>query len=109
VSGEQAPRLYSVIDGKVDQRTYNGFRRYNSACNHCHGPDGAGGSFGPSLIERVMPIDAFRDAVLHGRVSGTSVMKGFAEDPNIAPYVDDLYAYLTARADGVIGRGRPER
>jgi hypothetical protein len=34
-------------------------------------------------------------------------MKGFADDPNIAPHIDDLYAYLQARADGALGRGRP--
>jgi hypothetical protein len=36
-------------------------------------------------------------------------MKGFGGDPNIAPYVDDIYAYLQARADGALGRGRPIR
>jgi hypothetical protein len=36
-------------------------------------------------------------------------MKGFSEDPNVAPYVDDIYAYLQARADGVLDRGRPTR
>jgi len=36
-------------------------------------------------------------------------MKGFAGDPNIAPYVDDILAYLQARADGALGRGRPAR
>jgi hypothetical protein len=36
-------------------------------------------------------------------------MKGFSGDPNVAPYVDDIYAYLQARADGVLGRGRPIR
>jgi mono/diheme cytochrome c family protein len=54
-SGRRAARggseAYQIVDGKVDKRTYNGFRRYNAVCNHCHGPDGVGGSFGPSLIE----------------------------------------------------------
>ncbi|TIY04589.1 MAG: cytochrome C, partial [Mesorhizobium sp.] len=27
----------------------------------------------------------------------------------VAPYIDDIYAYLQARADGALGRGRPER
>ena len=36
-------------------------------------------------------------------------MKGFADDPNIAPYVDDIYAYLQARTDGELGPGRPTR
>jgi hypothetical protein len=30
-----------------------------------------------------------------------------AGDPNIAPYVDDIFVYLQARADGALGRGRP--
>ena len=34
-------------------------------------------------------------------------MRGFADDPNVAPYLPDIYAYLQARADGAIGRGRP--
>ncbi|TCN22778.1 hypothetical protein EV184_12323 [Sinorhizobium americanum] len=42
-------------------------------------------------------------------ISGSSVMKGFATDPNFAPYIDDIYAYLQARADGALGRGRPKR
>jgi hypothetical protein len=36
-------------------------------------------------------------------------MKAFGDDPNIAPYIDDIYAYLQARADGVLGPGRPTR
>ncbi len=36
-------------------------------------------------------------------------MKGFASDPNFAPYIDDIHTSLQARADGALGRGRPER
>ena len=107
VPREEAAKPYQIVDGKVDKGTYNGFRRYNAVCNHCHGPDGVGGSFGPSLIEAPMMIEEFRDAVLAGRAKGNFVMKGFADDPNVAPFVDDIYAYLRARTDGVIGRGRP--
>lgn len=107
--GEPAGKLYQVVDGKVDAHTYNGYRRYHSSCNHCHGPDGMGSTFGPSLVETLPPIDAFRNVVLHGQGSGNSVMKGFAGDGNVEPYIDDIYSYLQARADGVLGRGRPER
>ena len=100
---------YDVRDGMVDQATYNGYRRYHAACNHCHGPDGVGSSFGPSLVDHTIDPTAFREAVLNGRASGASVMKGFAGDPNIAPYVDDILAYLQARSDGALGRGRPVR
>ncbi|HKP23418.1 MAG TPA: c-type cytochrome [Dongiaceae bacterium] len=102
-------KLYQIVDGKVDARTYNGFRRYHAVCNHCHGPDGSGSSFGPSLVERLIDIDAFRRTVREGSRNGAAVMKGFAGDPNIEPYIDDIYAYLQARADGALGRGRPTK
>lgn len=108
-AGAPDDKFYRAVDGKVDARTYNGYRRYHASCNHCHGPDGLGSTFGPSLVEGLPDIDAFRRAVRDGQRTGNSVMKGFAGDPNIAPYVDDIYAYLQARADGALGRGRPIR
>ena len=106
---DEETKLYQIVDGKVDARTYNGFRRYHAVCNHCHGPDGSGSTFGPSLVEHLLDVDAFRRIVREGKRDGTSVMKGFADDPTIAPYIDDIYAYLQARADGALGRGRPTR
>jgi mono/diheme cytochrome c family protein len=107
--GPAAGKFYRIVDGKVDARTYNGFRRYHAGCNHCHGPDGTGSTFAPSLVQRLSGVDAFRHVVSNGRVNGTSVMKAFGDDPNIAPYIDDIYAYLQARADGMLGPGRPLR
>jgi mono/diheme cytochrome c family protein len=89
------------------QALLNGYRRYNSACNHCHGPDGVGSTFAPSLIEHPLPYPRFQEIVEQGSASGVSVMRGFADDPNVAPYVRDIYLYLEARADGSVGRGRP--
>ncbi len=105
--GGPGGKFYQVVDGKVDARTYNGFRRYHAGCNHCHGPDGTGSTFGPSLVDKPIDVDAFRRVVREGRTNGTSIMKGFADDPNVAPYIDDIYAYLQARPDGALGRGRP--
>jgi mono/diheme cytochrome c family protein len=102
-------KFYKLIDGRVDDRTYNGYRRYHASCNHCHGSDGLGSTFGPSLLNRLPEIELFRHIVREGQTTGTSVMKGFDDDPNIAPYIDDIYAYLQARADGALGRGRPKR
>ena len=89
------------------QAILNGYRRYNSACNHCHGPDGVGSTFAPSLIEQPLPYPRFQEIVDQGSASGVSVMRGFADDPNVAPYVRDIYLYLEARAEGTLGRGRP--
>ncbi|WP_081162188.1 c-type cytochrome [Ensifer aridi] len=105
-----ADKFYRVIDGKADARTYNGYRRYHGGCSHCHGPDGVGSTFASSLVDRPIDIETFRRIVRDGQSSsGSSVMKGFANDPNFAPYIDDIYAYLQARADGALGRGRPKR
>jgi mono/diheme cytochrome c family protein len=100
-------KLYRIVDGKVDAKTYNGFRRFHAGCNHCHGQDGLGSTFGPSLVERLPDLEAFRRIVRDG--TGGGKMKGFAGDPNVAPYIDDIFAYLQARADGALDRGRPER
>ena len=97
------------MDGKVDPLTYDGFRRYHAVCVHCHGPEGLGSTFGPSLVSGLPDIEVFRRIVRDGRSSGASIMKGFAADPNVAPYVDNIYAYLQARADGALGRGRPNQ
>jgi methanol metabolism-related c-type cytochrome len=106
---------YQVIDGKVDAGTYNGYRRYQSHCHVCHGPDGLGSSYAPPLIESLAQIgyDGYLEAVMDGienvSQSQQSVMPAFAEVEEVVNHVDDIYSYLKARADGVIGRGRPER
>ena len=102
-----AGEVYRILGGKVDARTYNGFRRYHAVCMHCHCPAGMGSTFAPALVTELPDIESFRGIVLAGRSSGASIMKGFASDPNVAPYVDDNYAYLQARADGTRGRGHP--
>ncbi|WP_245364155.1 c-type cytochrome [Sinorhizobium americanum] len=105
-----ADKLYKVVDGMADARTYNGYRRYHGGCNHCHGPDGVGSTIASSLVDRPLDIENFRRVVRDGQSSSeNSFMKGFADDPNFAPYIDDIYAYLQARADGALGRGRPKR
>jgi mono/diheme cytochrome c family protein len=115
IPGENAPAagqpgsgISAVADQPAaDRAILNGYRRYNASCSHCHGPDGVGSTFAPGLIERPLPFDSFAEVVRNGRASGDSVMRGFADDPNIAPHIGDIYAYLQARADGTVGRGRP--
>jgi mono/diheme cytochrome c family protein len=106
---------YTVENGKVDQKTYNGWRRYTESCMRCHGPDGAGSSYAPDLVDSVkhMTKDQFEDIVINGRANvnaaSESVMPPFGEVEDVVTYLDDIWAYLKARADGVLGRGRPPR
>jgi mono/diheme cytochrome c family protein len=94
-------------NGEADARIFSGFKRYHAGCNHCHGPEGMGSTVAPPLIDRLPDLEAFRRIVRNGISNGSSVMQGFADDPNVAPYVDDIFAYLHARAEGKLGRGRP--
>jgi methanol metabolism-related c-type cytochrome len=110
---EQKP--YTIQDGKVDKKTYNGWRRYTESCMRCHGPDGAGSSYAPDLVDSVkqMTQDEFNEVVVNGRTNVNSasenVMPPFGTVEDVMNYLDDIWAYLKARADGAVGRGRPAR
>ena len=120
---------YRIVGGKVDFGTYNGYRRYHNSCHRCHGPNAVGSSFAPSLMESLRDLDQYQflDIVINGRIDGIignsddiakpsasisaagekNVMPSFGLDPNVAEYLDDLYAYVKARSDGALGPGRP--
>lgn len=106
---------YSVKDGVVDWYTFSGFRRYHAECHVCHGPDGLGSSFAPALTESLkrLSYDDFLEVVVNGKETvGTAEQKkmpAFGNNLNVMCFVDDLYAYLKARSDGAIGRGRPKK
>jgi hypothetical protein len=67
---------------------------------------------------KTLSHDDFENIVVNGGVVngssiayGTSnvfVMPAFGTNANVMCFLDDIYAYLRARSDGVIGRGRPE-
>lgn len=84
-----------------------GYRRYQGVCAHCHGPDGVGSTFAPALIDPVPLRQQFLTAVRDGVSTTRGGMRGFAEDPNVEPYLDAIYAYLVERPAGRLGRGRP--
>jgi mono/diheme cytochrome c family protein len=115
-NGQSAQKPYTVENGKVDKKTYNGWRRYTESCMRCHGPDGSGSSYGPNLVKRVregMTQDQFNEVVVNGRTNvsaaSESVMPPFGTVEDVMDYLDDIWDYLKARADGVLGRGRPPR
>lgn len=65
----QDDKPYTIMEGKVDFGTYNGFRRYHSHCHVCHGPDGLGSSYAPALVQSLKTIghDEFTEVVVNGR------------------------------------------
>jgi len=115
MAASDAP-MYVVQDGQVDKATFNGYRRFHGTCHACHGQDAMGGSFAPALTESLKTIDyeSFVTVVMEGRqatdaTGAVSAMPAFAEDPNITKHLDDIYRYVSARADGALGPGRPPK
>ena len=59
-----------------------------------------------------MTYDQFLETVTNGKtevsVSSQKKMPAFGTNPNVMCFIDDIYAYLKARADGALERGRPQ-
>ncbi len=107
---------YSIDDeGRVDWYTFSGFRRYHAECHVCHGPAGLGSSFAPNLLDSTKNLgyEEFWEVVVNGRVNVSAdmqnVMPAFGTNLNVMCFLDDIYAYLYARADKVIGTERPDK
>ena len=107
---------YSVDEqGQIDWYTFSGYRRYHADCHVCHGPAGLGSSFGPGLLESVKRLgyEGYLEKVVNGVVNVDATtqnrMPSFATNANVMCFVDDVYAYLVARADGVLDRQRPAK
>lgn len=107
---------FKITDGgSVDWYTFSGYRRYNASCIVCHGPDGEGSTYAPSLVEslRALSYTDFVNLVVNGRQNVTTasdkVMPAFGTNPNVMCYLDDIFVYLRARSNGAVGRGRPEK
>jgi methanol metabolism-related c-type cytochrome len=102
-------------DGTVDWYTSIGFNRYSSECLRCHGPDGMGSSYAPALMDSMkrLSYSDFYGIVAGGKkdvsASQDLVMPANGANKNVMCFIDAIYIYLRARADGAIGRGRPEK
>jgi hypothetical protein len=110
---------YEINNGVVDQHTFIGYLHYEDTCYWCHGQDATGSTFAPSLVDALQTLShhEFENIAVNGGVvngqsigyptSNVFVMLAMGTNPNVMCYLDDIYAYLRARSDGVIGRGRP--
>jgi methanol metabolism-related c-type cytochrome len=114
-TAEGTPTYNITSEGTVDWYTFSGFRRYHSECHVCHGPDGEGSSYAPGLIGS-MKNSTYADfvgVVASGRevirADKQSKMPALGDNANVMCYIDDIYIYLMARADGVLARGRPAK
>jgi methanol metabolism-related c-type cytochrome len=112
----QGNPTYSIKpDGTVDWYTYSGFIRYSSECLRCHGPDGLGSSYAPSLVDALKNISYsdFLGIVASGKREVTAaqdlVMPALGDDRNVMCYIDNIYVYLRARSTGALDRGRPTK
>jgi methanol metabolism-related c-type cytochrome len=109
------PTYNITDDGTVDWYTFSGFRRYHSECHTCHGPDGEGSSYAPGLMQslKTLSYPEFMLIVATGRevvrADKQSSMPALGNNRNVACYIEDIYVYLKARADGVLPRGRPAK
>jgi mono/diheme cytochrome c family protein len=97
----------------VEVPVYKAWQQYSLQCARCHGEDGQGTSFAPSLLVALRP-----DGHAPSREEFLSILtKGREEKgmPSAAKlgldsvYFDGLYQYLKGRSDGRLHGGRPAR
>jgi methanol metabolism-related c-type cytochrome len=112
---QQGNPTFSIKDGKVDWYTYVGYVRYAATCLQCHGPDGLGSTYAPSLVNALQKLsyNEFLSTVASGKQDVNAaqqlVMPALGANKNIMCYIDAIYVYLRARSDGALGRQRPEQ
>lgn len=114
---------------------YLGWRVYQDKCARCHGADAAGTASAPNLLPRLRELGERRFVGLvlqrydlnqpqlqagSGRSPGEAqvevvmqrqdaplAMPAWQDEPRVNAHILDLYAYLSARADGRQGTQRP--
>ena len=95
----------------VSPAAYNGFKQFELNCARCHGDYGIGTTFAPALVQSLKPgstiptAELFLTTVCAGRPE-----KGMPAWCSLGLEMDKIqaiYAYLSGRATGTIGAGRP--
>lgn len=115
---------------------YAGWRVFQSQCASCHGISATGGEQAPDLLPIVRNLSArqFTALVLKRYDLSSGVMQGsenqstldtrieeimrrgdtplempaWQSEPTVNAHILDLYAYLSARAEGSLGTERPQ-
>ena len=96
---------------RVDLATFIGWRVFQAQCATCHGVDARGSTFAPDLTQRMrgMTQRNFFAALDQGYFGPQSTMPPRGRDPDVAPYYDELWSFLRARATGALPPGPVER
>lgn len=87
---------------RTDVPTFVGWRVYVEHCAGCHAEDALGSEFAPSLVHRLQRFDrrAFYSALDNGYLGRDAGLGPWGDDANVARYYEELWTYLSARADG---------
>jgi mono/diheme cytochrome c family protein len=93
---------------RVDNKTYIGWQVYHQYCYACHAQDGVGSTFAPNLLKKlkIMGRSRFIAIVSEGYRGKEGVMPAWKDNPDVNPYLAELYIYLKARSDGALPAGR---
>lgn len=106
VAAVAGDKPYQITDGKISENAMNGWRTYNGGgCGTCHGKGGIG-AVGPNLamsVTKKLSEEQFKNIVTNG-ISGT-MMRPHKTNKRVMDNIDDLYVYLLARGDDVLGPG----
>jgi mono/diheme cytochrome c family protein len=114
---------------------YTGWRVYQAKCADCHGALATGSSVAPDLLAsmrgmgprrfvglvlqrydwnrpagQAAPVGSPRETLIDDALAGREsplAMPAWQDEPAVTAHIADLYAYLSARADGTQGPGRP--
>jgi Cytochrome C oxidase, cbb3-type, subunit III len=127
---------YRVVNDKVDADTFVGYNAYHHACVACHGVGGQGSDQAPDLTASLeyLSLTQFKIKVLHKFAVKFSIdereemeqaifteirkqqhrdqgklanMPRWENNPMVNQNIQNIYRYLKARSDGVIGEDKP--
>ena len=129
------PAQVLAEQAKTPGSVYTGWRVFQDKCASCHGPAASGTSRGPDLLPRVqtmvsrqfvsLVLQRYEWTIPAGQASSPGPArdvliddmvqrKGYAMtmpawqgEPTVNAHIVDLYAYLSARAQGTQGPQRP--
>jgi mono/diheme cytochrome c family protein len=131
----QQPAKALAQANKAPGSAYIGWRVFQDKCARCHGPAATGGAHAPDLLPRVATMGqrrfvnlvltrydwdvpatearsegAMREALIDQivqREKGAVSMPAWQGEPQVQAHIIDLFTYLSARAQGSLGSGRP--